>query len=111
VQCGGFKQAALEVHRTQPAISLAIRKLEEELEVDPFDWSSYRPALTEHGKAFYERSLKILSGMSELEGLAKSFRSQEEPEVKLAIDGLSPLPKLMKIFKKFSDRYPNTKLN
>jgi DNA-binding transcriptional LysR family regulator len=111
VQLGSFKSAAAEVHKTQPAISLAIKKLEEEMEVELFDRSSYRPVLTEHGKAFYERSLKILQGMHELEGLSQSFRNREEPEISLAIDGISPLPELLKVFKKFSERFPNTKLN
>lgn len=111
VQFGSFKSAAAEVHKTQPAISLAIKKLEEELEVELFDRSSYRPVLTEHGKAFFERSFKILNGMNELESLGRSFRNHEEPELKLAVDGISPLPHLLKIFRQFSDRYPNTKLN
>lgn len=111
VQTGSFKAAAAEVHKTQPAISLAVKKLEEEMEVELFDRSSYRPVLTEHGKAFYDRSIKVLQGMSELEGLSQSFRNREEPEVKLSIDGISPLPELLKVMRKFSDRFPNTRLN
>lgn len=111
IQTGSFKSAAAELHRTQPAISLAIKKLEEEMEVDLFDRSGYRPLLTEHGKAFYERSFKVLHGMSELEGLSQSFRKKEEPEINLSVDGISPLPKLLHVFKNFSEKYPNTKLN
>lgn len=81
------------------------------MEVDLFDRSGYRPELTEHGKAFFERSLKVLQGMGELEGLAQSFRKYEEPEIALSVDGISPLPKLLHIFKSFGERYPNTKLN
>ena len=111
IQSGSFKSAAAELHKTQPAISLAIKKLEEEMEVDLFDRSGYRPELTEHGKAFYERSLKVLHGMGELEALTQSFRKQEEPEISLSVDGISPLPKLLHIFKSFGERHPNTKLN
>lgn len=111
IQSGSFKSAAAELHKTQPAISLAIKKLEEEMEVELFDRSGYRPVLTEHGKAFYERSIKVLQGMSELESLSTSFRKKEEPQLHLAVDGISPLPDLLRIFKTFSDRFPNTKLN
>jgi len=111
VESGSFKSAAAQLHKTQPAISLAIKKLEEEMEVDLFDRSGYRPELTAHGKAFYERSFKVLQGMSELEGLTNSFRKLEEPEIFISIDGISPLPKLLHILKNFGDRYPNTKLN
>ncbi|MGE3611598.1 MAG: LysR family transcriptional regulator [Bacteriovoracaceae bacterium] len=111
VRVGSFKAASGALHRTQPAISQSIKKLEEELTVDLFDRSSYRPILTDHGRAFFVHSEKILNGMHELESVAQSFRNQEEPEISLAVDGISPLPNLLQIFKKFSDRYPYTKLN
>ncbi len=111
VQLGSFKAASGELHKTQPAISHAIKKLEEEMEVELFDRSGYRPILTDHGKAFFERSIKILQGMQELESMANSFRNREEPEIRLAVDGISPLPELLKLFRKFNERYPSTKLN
>lgn len=111
IQSGSFKAAAAELHKTQPAISLAIKKLEEEMEVDLFDRSHYRPVLTEHGKSFYERSLKTLQSMQELEGLTQSFRHKEEPEIKIAVDGISPLPKILGHFRRFNEKYPFTKLN
>lgn len=111
IESGSFKQAAAELHKTQPAISLAIKKLEEELEVELFDRSGYRPELTVHGRAFYERSFKVMQGMNELEGLSTSFRKKEEPEISIAVDGISPLPKLLHLFKQFGEEHPNTKLN
>jgi DNA-binding transcriptional LysR family regulator len=111
IKSGSFTQTASELHRTQPAISLAIKKLEEEMEVELFDRSGYRPQLTDHGKSFYERSFKVLQGMGELENLSKSFRKQEEPEISISIDGASPLPMLLHLIKNFSEKFPNTKLN
>jgi DNA-binding transcriptional LysR family regulator len=111
VQAGSFKAAANELHKTQPAISFSIKKLEEELEVDLFDRSSYRPTLTSHGKAFYERSQKIMQGMSELESMGKSFQQKEEAEIGIAVDGIGLHPGLLKFFKIFGDHHPFTKLN
>ena len=111
IQTGSFKAAAVQLHKTQPAISLSIKKLEQEMEVELFDRSGYRPELTEHGKSFFEKSHKVLQGMGELEGLSKSFQRQEEPEIHIAIDGISPLPKLLHLFKNFGEKYSNTKLH
>ncbi|MES2526089.1 MAG: LysR family transcriptional regulator [Bdellovibrionota bacterium] len=111
VESGSFKAAAAELHKTQPAISFSIKKLEEEMEAPLFDRTSYRPTLTAHGKMFYEKSLRVLQGMSELEGLTNSFQKKEEPEITLSVDGISPLPKLLTTFRDFGERYPNTKLN
>jgi DNA-binding transcriptional LysR family regulator len=111
VETGSFKAAAAELHKTQPAISFAMKKLEEEMEAPLFDRTSYRPVLTTHGKMFYEKSQKVLQGMGELEGLTKSFQKKEEPEITLSVDGISPLPKLLKLFRDFGERFTNTKLS
>ncbi len=111
VELGSFRMAAAELHKTQPAISLAMKKLEEEIGAELFDRSGYRPELTGHGKAFFERSQRAVQGMHELEGLTKSFQSKEEPEISIAVDGISPLPKILKVMKNFGDRHPNTKVN
>jgi DNA-binding transcriptional LysR family regulator len=111
VQSGSFKAAANELHKTQPAISFSIKKLEEELEVDLFDRSSYRPTLTAHGKAFYERSHKTMQGMNELESMSKAFQQKNEAEIGIAIDGIGLHPGLLKLIKTFSDQHPFTKLN
>lgn len=111
IEHGSFKSAAQSLHRTQPAVSFAIKKLEEELGVELFDRSFYRPTLTIHGQTFFEHSQKIMQGMSELEGLASSFHKKEEAEVKVAVDGISPLPYLLTVFKGFQAQYPHTKIN
>jgi DNA-binding transcriptional LysR family regulator len=111
VETGSFKAAAAEVRKTQPAISFAIKKLEEEMDAPLFDRSGYKPVLTSHGKAFYEKSLQILEGMNQLDALTNSFRNKEEPEVSVSIDGISPLPNLLHVFKNFGARFPNTKLS
>jgi DNA-binding transcriptional LysR family regulator len=49
--------------------------------------------------------------MGELEALSQSFKQKEEPEIFLAVDGISPIPKLLHLFKSFSDKFPHTKLN
>lgn len=111
IEHGSFKAAAQSLHRTQPALSFAIKKLEEELAVELFDRSVYRPALTLHGKSFYEHSQKIMQGMDELEDLAKSFHDNVEPEITIAVDGISPLPYLLKTFREIQSSHTNTKLN
>jgi DNA-binding transcriptional LysR family regulator len=111
VKTGSFKAAAAQLHKTQPAISVAIKKLEEELEVSLFDRSEYRPKLTNWGKIFNEKLQKVMQGMDELEQLSQSFRQKEEPEISISVDGISINHDMLKIFKDFSDHYPNTKLN
>ncbi len=111
IDAGSFRMAAAELNKTQPAISFSIKKLEEEIGAELFDRSGYRPVLTEHGKAFYEKSQRAVQGMHELEGLTRSFQQNEEPEIAVSVDGISPVPQLLRLLKNFGDRFPNTKLN
>jgi DNA-binding transcriptional LysR family regulator len=59
---GSFAAAARRMNRAQSAITYAIQKLEDQSGVELFDRSSYRPVLTEAGKALLPRALRILRG-------------------------------------------------
>jgi DNA-binding transcriptional LysR family regulator len=111
VHGGSFRAAAVELRKTQPAISFAIKKLEAELEVKLFDRDHYRPQLSSSGKAFYEKSLKVIQGMEELESLSASFKHHEEPQLFISLDGIFLGPEVLSLFKSFTENYPNTKVN
>lgn len=111
VQSGSFKAAAEVLHKTQPALSVSIKKLEEELGFELFRRDLYRPILTVQGEYYYQKVLQVLGEVRELEELGKSFSKQEEPEITIAIDGISPLPLILKWLKDFGERHPHTKLN
>ena len=49
VEQGSFSKAAERVFRTQPAVSIAVRRLEEEIGAPLFDRSQKAPTLTDAG--------------------------------------------------------------
>jgi DNA-binding transcriptional LysR family regulator len=57
----GFSRAAQRLHRTQPAVSQAVRRLEEELGRRVFDRSSRDGTLTDAGKVLYGYALQMLN--------------------------------------------------
>lgn len=57
----GFSKAAERVFRTQPAVSIAIRRLEEEVGTPLFERSQKSPVLTDAGQLFYDYALRILT--------------------------------------------------
>jgi DNA-binding transcriptional LysR family regulator len=62
VEEGGVRAASDRVDRTQPAVSVAIRKLEEEIGAALFDRSKrYNYRLTEAGEALYKYAKQMLS--------------------------------------------------
>jgi len=110
ISLGSFKAAANALHKTQPAISFSIKKLEEELQVDLFDRTNYRPILTTYGEAFFQSSIKLLEEMDKLELLAQSFQNKNEASIDLSLDGVCLKPSLLKFLKEFSDEHPFTKI-
>jgi DNA-binding transcriptional LysR family regulator len=58
---GSFSAAANQVHRTQPAVSQIVRKLEEEVGEPLFDRSSRDGMLTDAGRVLEEYAQKLLN--------------------------------------------------
>jgi DNA-binding transcriptional LysR family regulator len=66
IEEGGVRAASDRVYRTQPAVSVAIRKLEEEIGAALFDRSKrYDYRLTEAGEALYKYAKQMLSVRTE----------------------------------------------
>jgi DNA-binding transcriptional LysR family regulator len=59
-QSGSFTAAANSVHRTQSAITVQMKALEEELEVRLFDRSKRPPLLTAAGRAFAPKAAEVV---------------------------------------------------
>jgi len=79
VEEGSFRKAADRVFRTQPALTMAIRKLEQELGAPLFDRANRNDyVLTDSGQVFYEHAKRLLNlrdeGLAALEQL-HTFRS------------------------------------
>jgi DNA-binding transcriptional LysR family regulator len=69
-----FSVAARKLHRTQPAVSQAIRRLEEELGDRLFDRSSRNGALTEAGALLLEHAQRLLRMASEAETAVRELQ-------------------------------------
>jgi DNA-binding transcriptional LysR family regulator len=78
VEEGSFSKAAERVYRTQPAVSIAVRRLEDEIGAPLFERSQKAPVLTEVGELIYDHAKRILSlrdqamqGVAELKSLKR----------------------------------------
>lgn len=80
---GNISQAAKELYISQPAISRAIRKLEENLNTALFKRSSRGVTLTPDGEALFVRVKEAFSLLSEGEEALLHSRSQEIPRLRL----------------------------
>lgn len=110
VEHGGFRPAAEALFKSQSAISIAIRKLENELEVPLFNRDNYRPELTEAGRAIHHKAATLLSGATELSDLAHHFATGEEPELRVAMSAVVPVNAALGLFSEIKVSAPATRL-
>src|SRR4029078_13108374 len=69
-----FSRAAAKLHRTQPAVSQAIRRLEDELGERLFDRSSRQGALTEAGRVLRDYAQRLARLSEEAETAVRELR-------------------------------------
>ncbi|CAH2032563.1 LysR family transcriptional regulator [Trichlorobacter ammonificans] len=106
-----FTRAAEKLHLAQPALSIAIRKLEEELEVALFNRRDRKITLTAEGEALARHARIIEQQVSEARQELDELRGLLRGEVRL---GLSPMlssfffPQIVALFKR---RYPALQLS
>ena len=83
VDCRGFTRAAEQLGRTQPTISLQIRRLEELIGAPVFD-NTARLSLSPHGRTVLEYGRKLLAAHDEL---VEALKRQESaaPAVRLGM--------------------------
>lgn len=103
---GSFTRASQELHVSQPALSLHIRQLEEEVGQPLFDRTGKGVTLTEAGRLAEQYALRIFAQLRELEEGLEELRGVERGEL---VIGASTTPGnylLPQIIGEFRRRYP-----
>lgn len=83
-ETGSFSAAAERLHMAQPAVSIAVRKLEDSLGITLFDRSGRQIALTAEGEALLAGAQSILQQVEELEGSASDLKGLLRGELRIA---------------------------
>lgn len=111
VEKGGFHAASESLFRSQSAISIAIRNLEQELGLSLFDRNGYRPQLTAEGQVLYGKARSILSRSEELTSIASHFARGEETEISIAMSAIAPVEQVLDVIRAVSLRAPATRMS
>lgn len=106
-----FLRAAERVFRTQPAVSIGLRKLEGRVGVPLLDRSSRRNGrLTPAGERLYEYARKILGLRDEALSLVKKEESPSEGTLRVGLVGEESLNRFPMFWKWFKERYPSVEV-
>ena len=108
VEVGGFTQAGEILGRSQPAISLQIKRLEEQLQKPLLVRDGPRIGLTDAGSRLLEYAKKILALNDE--AVASFDTNEVSGSIKLGIPSEFALTLLPRIVSRFCNTYPNVTL-
>ena len=107
VETGSFTKAACKVNLTQPAVSLHIKRLEDQLMRRIFERDGRKVVLTKEGEVLCTFARKILALNSEAQS---AFEGLEAASVRLAVPEYYDSKGLASLLAHFARRYPEVKL-
>jgi len=110
VEEGSFSKAAERVYRTQPAVSIAIRRLEEEIGAPVFERSQKAPALTELGELVYDYAKRILSLRDQTLDAVAELRSLQRGRVRIGANESTSLYLLPHLILAYRKLHPNVRV-
>ncbi|MBR9884321.1 MAG: LysR family transcriptional regulator [Oceanospirillales bacterium] len=111
VESGSFRAAAAQLHKTQPTISSSIRVLEDSYDVKLFDRESYRPILTQEGKALYKQARQLMGAVDEFQKLGSLLAKGTNPKLSLSLSAMCTRPPHLDRIREFCDETPDVELN
>jgi DNA-binding transcriptional LysR family regulator len=101
-----FSAAARRLHRTQPAISQAVRRIEDELGERLFDRSSRDGTLTEAGRLLQDYAQRLLGLASEAETAVRELQQVRRGRVIIGANEAA-VHSLLPHVEKFAQDHPN----
>ncbi|TMM41914.1 LysR family transcriptional regulator [Colwellia ponticola] len=110
VETENFTHAAKQLHIAQPALSVAIKKLEQHLDVPLFHRNERKVTLTDEGKVLLEHARLILQQIDDATIAMAELKGLEKGEVKLGVPSMLGSYLFPEILMGFKSQYPNLKL-
>jgi DNA-binding transcriptional LysR family regulator len=101
-----FSQAALSLHMAQPAVSIAIRKLEEELGTALFDRSGRQVRLTAEGENLLPRAQQVLQEVESMKRSTAAMTELLQGELSIACPSMLATYFLPDLLSGFLGEYP-----
>jgi len=108
---GSFQSAAKKLHKSQPSLSVGIKKIEELYGIEIFSREKYRPELTEKGELFYNLAKNTLRSYRGLDRLGRELGHGRESQIRFTIDPLINIERLKIILNNVSEDLELTPLH
>ena len=106
-----FTRAAEQVYISQPSVTTAIRRLEDELGIILFERNKKQAVLTPEGKIFYDHITIVMDDVSKATQIAAELKNLNCGIINLGISSITSLSITSFLLSKFRTIYPSLKIN
>ena len=110
LELGSLQAAALQLHRTAPALSMALQKLEEDVGFALLNRSGYRLQVTPQGEQFCRHAEELLRQHDRLNSVVLQLREGAEPQLRIAYDYTCNPDLLLAALKQVQQDFPVTEV-
>jgi len=108
---GSFAKAAEELNKATSAISYAVQKLEEQLDIALFQRQGRRSVLTPAGQLILAEGREILQTTARLANKAKEVATGWEPRISIAVESLQSYPAFFSVLHAFLNVHPTIEID
>jgi DNA-binding transcriptional LysR family regulator len=108
---GSFAKAAEELNKATSAISYAVQKLEEQLDISLFQRQGRRSVLTPAGRLILAEGREILQTTMRLANKAKEIATGWEPRINIAVESHQSYSLIFSVLKEFLRQHPKVEID
>jgi DNA-binding transcriptional LysR family regulator len=108
---GSYAKAAEELNKATSAVSYAVQKLEEQLDIALFQRQGRRSVLTPAGQLILKEGRVILQAISRLAHSAKEVATGWEPKIRVAMESTLNSPVLFTVLANFIDAHDSIEID
>lgn len=108
---GSFAKAAEELNKATSAVSYAVQKLEEQLDIPLFQRLGRRSVLTPAGRLILVEGRDILHTTRRLADKAKEVATGWEPRISIGIESLQSYPEFFEVINDFLKTFPTVEID
>jgi DNA-binding transcriptional LysR family regulator len=108
---GSFAKAAEEMNKATSAVSYAVQKLEEQLDITLFQRQGRRSVLTPAGRLILSEGRDILQATTHLANKAKELATGWEPHINIAVESLQSYSSFFAVLSEFLREHPTIEID
>ncbi len=109
-QAGSFTRAAERLFVSQPAVTNAVRSLEEELGIQLFDRGQKAVTLTPEGKIFHAHIQQVMHGIASTIEEINAIKDLQDGRLNFGLTALGGLKSFVALLRDYHEQYPNIRM-